>query len=140
MALPLRSALRSAGRYVIKNPMSMVSVARHALNLRVAVPLDALRWFIEHTPPGKKSPTDVTIAARPPAVHFGATLDLMGSKLRVSAAIKVDELRIDPDERILQRLTPVVNVSALKTEGDFLIVALRATPAGFPRALSAARG
>ena len=42
--------------------------------------------------------------------------------------------------RMLQRLTPVVNVSALKTEGDFLIVALRATPAGFPRALSAARG
>ena len=41
--------------------------------------------------------------------------------------------------RMLQRLTPVVNVSALKTEGDFLIVALRATPAGFPRALAAAR-
>ena len=214
MALPLRSALRSAGRYVIKNPMSMVSLARHALALRVAVPLDALRWFVEHTPPGKKSPTDVTIAARPPAVHFGATVELMGSRLRVSAAIKVDELRIDPDElrlqlrlsnvemkvldksetpisgliksgaldlskpgnlanfmpkkppalidarddvivldlmrvpkiannlrlrKMLQRLTPVVNVSALKTEGDFLIVALRASPAGLPRALSAAR-
>jgi hypothetical protein len=40
---------------------------------------------------------------------------------------------------VLQRLTPVMNVSALKTEGDYLIVALRATPAGFPRALAAAR-
>jgi hypothetical protein len=214
MALPLRNALRSAGRYVFRNPMSMFSVARHALGLRVAVPLDALRWFVENTPPGKKSPTDVTISARPPAVHFGATLELMGSKLRVSAAIKVDELRIDPEElrltlrlssvemkvldksetpisgliksgaldlskpgnlanfmpkkppalidarddlivldlmripkiannlrlrKMLQRLTPVVNVSALKTDGDFLIVALRATPAGFPRALAAAR-
>ncbi len=214
MALPLRSALRSASRYVLKNPVSVFNVARHALNLRLAIPLDALRWFVENTPPGKKSPTDVTINAAPPAVHFGATMELMGSKLRVSAAIRVEELRIDPDEmrlmlrlsnvemkvldrsetpisgliksgaldlskpgnlanfmpkkppalvearddvlvldlmrvpklannlrlrKMLQRLTPVMNVAALKTEGDFLIVALRATPTGFPRALSAAR-
>lgn len=214
MALPLRSALRSASRYVLKNPVSVFNLARHALNLRLAIPLDALRWFVENTPPGKKSPTDVTINAAPPAVHFGATVELMGSKLRVSAAIRVEELRVDPDElrlmlrlssvqmkvldrsetpisgliksgaldlskpgnlanfmpkkplalvearddylvldlmrvpklannlrlrKMLQRLTPVVNVAALKTEGDFLIVALRATPTGFPRALSAAR-
>jgi hypothetical protein len=214
MALPLRSALRSAARHVVRNPLSVLNVARHALNLRLAIPLDALRWFVEHTPPGKKSPTDVTINAVPPAVHFGATLELMGSKLRASAAIKVEELRVDPDElrlmlrlsnvemkvldrsetpisgliksgaldlskpgnlvnfmpkkpaalieakddllvldlmrvpklannlrlrKLLQRLTPVMNVSALKTEGDYLIVALRATPAGFPRALAAAR-
>lgn len=214
MALPLRSALRSASRYVLKNPVSLFNVARHALGLRVAIPLDALRWFVENTPPGKKSPTDVTINAAPPAVHFGATVELMGSKLRVGAEIKVEELRVDPDElrlmlrlanvqmkvldrsetpiagliksgaldlskpgnlanfmpkkpaalvearddyliidlmrvpklannlrlrKMLQRLTPVVNVAALKTEGDFLIVALRATPTGFPRALAAAR-
>ena len=214
MALPIRSALRSASRYVLKNPVSVLNVARHALGLKLAVPLDALRWFVEHTPPGKSSPTDVTISAMPPAVHIGATLELMGSRLRVGAAIKVDELRIEPEElrlqlrlssvemtvldksetpisgliksgaldlskpgnlanfmpkkppalidahddvlvldlmrvpklannlrlrRMLQRLTPVMNVAALKTEGDFLIVALRATPAGFPRALAAAR-
>jgi hypothetical protein len=214
MALPLRSALRSAGRYVVKNPVAMFNVARHALGLRLAIPLDALRWLVDNTPPGKKSPTDVTIAAVPPAVHFGATVDLMGSKLRVSGAVKVEELRVEPDElrlmlrlsnvemkvldrsetpisgliksgaldlskpgnlvnfmpkkplaliearddtvvldlmrvpklannlrlrKALQRLTPVMNVAALKTEGDFLIVALRATPGGFPRALAAAR-
>ena len=38
---------------------------------------------------------------------------------------------------LLGRLTPVVNVSALKTDGDFLIVAFKATPLGIPRALSA---
>jgi hypothetical protein len=214
MALPLRSALRSASRYVVKNPVALFNVARHALSMRIAVPLDALRWFVENTPPGKKSPTDVTINAVPPAVHFGATIELMGSKLRVNAAIKVEELRIEPEElrlmlrlsdvqmkvldrsetpisgliksgaldlskpgnlanfmpkkppalvearddiivldlmrvpklannlrlrKVLQRLTPVMNVAALKTEGDFLIVALRATPGGFPRALAAAR-
>src|SRR5436190_8389616 len=108
MALPLRSALRSASRYVVKNPVALFNVARHALNMRIAVPLDALRWFIEHTPPGKKSPTDVTINAVPPAVHFGATVELMGSKLRVSAAIRVEELRVDADElRLMLRLSEV---------------------------------
>jgi hypothetical protein len=212
MALPLQKALRSAGRFVVKNPLSVLQVARHAASLRVAVPLEALRWFVANTPPSKKSPTDVSITAQPPAIHVGATIELMGSKLRASGAVRVEELRIDADEmrltlrlshvemrvldgaetpisgliksgaldltkpgnlvnfmpkkppalidahddlivldlmrmpkmgnnlmlrRVLQRLTPVLNVSALKTEGDFLIVALRATPQGFPRALAA---
>jgi hypothetical protein len=214
MALPIRSALRSASRYVVRNPFHLLKVARHAANLQVAIPLDALRWFVANTPPGRRSPTDVVVTARPPAVHMAATLDLMGTKLRASAAIKVDELRIHPEElrlqlrlseveikvldrsetpiagliksgaldlskpgnlanfmpkrpaalidahddvivldlmkmpkvannfklrKVLERLTPVINVSALRTDDDFLIVALRATPMGFPRALTAAR-
>jgi hypothetical protein len=212
MALPLQKALRSVGRFVVSNPMSVLKVARHAASLRLAVPLDAIRWFVENTPPSKKSPTDVSITAQPPAIHLGATIELMGSKLRASAAVAVEELRIDEDEmrltlrmsrvemrvldksetpiagliksgaldltkpgnlvnfmpkkppalidarddllvldlmkvprlgnnltvrKVLARLTPVLNVSALATEGDFLIVQLRATPYGFPRALAA---
>lgn len=214
MALPIRSALRSAGRYVMRNPTSLLRVARHAASLRVAVPLDALRWVIANTPPSKKAPQDVAITARPPAIHVAATVELMGSKVRASTAVTVEELRIHPDElhlrlrmsdtdmkmldrsetpiaglirsgaldlskpgnlakfmpkkppalveahddilvldlmqipslannfrlrRVLQRLTPVVNIAALKTEGDFLILGLRANPAGVPRALAAAR-
>lgn len=214
MALPIRSALRSAGRYVARHPLSVVRMARHAANLRVAVPLDAIRWVVTHTPPGKSTPTDVTIAARPPAINLGATVELMGTKLRASASIFVEELRVGTDEirttlrladvdmkvlgnsdspiggllksgaldlskpgnlvnfmpqkppvlvdaqddilvldlmkvpklannerlrRILGTLTPVIGVSALRTDGDYLILALRATPTGVPRALSAAR-
>lgn len=214
MALPLRAALRSAGRFVARNPVTVIKMARHALGLRVAVPLDALRWFIINTPPSKKAPTDVSITARPPAISVGASIDLMDTPVRASASIKIEELRIGPDEmrvtlrlsdvdmkllsdsqtpvagliksgaldlskpgnlvnfmpkrppvlleahddvivldlmknpkiagndrmrRVLSTLTPVVNVSALKTEGDFLILALRATPLGFPRALNAVR-
>jgi hypothetical protein len=40
---------------------------------------------------------------------------------------------------ILGTLTPVVQVAGLSTEGDFLIVQLRASPFGLPRALNAAR-
>ena len=192
----------------------MVQMARHALGLRVAVPLDALRWFIANTPPGKRSPTDVTITARPPSVHVGATVDLMGTKVRASASIRVEEMRIRPEEmrvslrladvemqvlgdssspvagllrsgaldlskpgnlvnfmpkkpdvlieakddrvvidlmknpkiaandkvyKLLSTLTPVIGVNALKTEGDFLIVALRASPWGVAQAINAVR-
>jgi hypothetical protein len=40
---------------------------------------------------------------------------------------------------LLGTLTPVVQVSGLSTEGDFLILQLRASPFGLPRALNAAR-
>lgn len=198
----------------MRNPMSLLKVARHAAGLQVAVPLDALRWFLANTPPSRKAPQDVIITARPPAIHVAATIDLMGSKVRASTAVTVDELRVHPDElrlqlrmadtdmkvldrsetpvaglirsgaldlskpgnlakfmpqkppalveahddilvldlmqvpalannfklrRVLQRLTPVVNIAALKTDGDFLILGLRANPAGVPRALAAAR-
>jgi hypothetical protein len=214
MALPLRSAIRSAGRFALRNPLTMASMARHALSLRIPVPLAALRWFVSNTPPGKKSPTDVTITAQPPGIAVGANVDLMGTKVRASAVVAVDEMRIDDHEmrlairltnvdlqllgksdtpvaaliksgaldlskpgnlvnfmpnrppalvsahdeeividlmripkfakngrfkKILGTVTPVVNVVAIRTEGDMLLVALRATPFGFSRALAAAR-
>lgn len=214
MALPLRAALRSAGRFIAKNPTTMLSMARHALGLRVAVPLDALRWFIANTPPSQKAPQDVTITPRPPAIGIGATVDLMGTTVRAGASIRIDQIEVGDEKLrvtlrisdvtmkvlgesftpvagliksgaldlskpgnlvkfmpkkppvlveahddvvvldlmqnpkiaandrvrgILGTLTPVVQVSGLSTEGDFLIVQLRASPFGLPRALNAAR-
>jgi hypothetical protein len=214
MALPIRAALRSAGRFVVKNPAAMFNIARHALGMKIAVPLDALRWFIANSPPGTKAPQDVTVMARPPAITVGASVDLMGTPVRASASIKIDELRLGPDQlrvkvklsnvdlkllgesftpvaallksgaldlsrpgnlakfmpkrpdvlveaqddyivldlmknprirqndkvrRVLETLTPVVNVTSLETRDDMLLIGLRATPLGFPRALNAAR-
>tara|TARA_R110002096_G_scaffold16898_12_gene58122 strand:+ start:67272 stop:67919 length:648 start_codon:yes stop_codon:yes gene_type:complete len=212
MALPIRSALRSAGRFMVRNPLSVLTVAKHAMSMRVAIPLDALRWVVANTPPGKKAPTDIAITARPPAIQMGATIEMMGTKLRASTTITVEELRVFPEEmtvrlrltdtdmkvldrsetpiaglirsgaldlskpgnlvkfmpqkpallaeakddilvldlmqvpklannfrlrKVLQRITPVMNVSALGTDGDYLVVSLKATPGGLPRALSA---
>jgi len=214
MALPLRAALRSAGRFMVKNPTAMLSMARHALGMRIAVPLDAVRWFIANTPPSKKAPQDVTISPRPPAIGVGATVDLMGTTVRAGASIRVEKLEVsdtqfrvtlrisdvtmkvlgesftpvagliksgaldlskpgnlakfmpkrppvlaeahddiivldlmqnpkfaanDRVRGILATMTPVVNVSGLSTEGDMLILQLRASPFGIPRALNAAR-
>ena len=74
--------MRSAGRFIAKNPTTMLSMARHALGMRIAVPLDSLRWFIANTPPSQKAPQDVTITPRPPAIGIGATVDLMGTTVR----------------------------------------------------------
>jgi hypothetical protein len=214
MALPIRAALRSASRFVVRNPVAMFNIARHALGLKVAVPLDALRWFIANTPPGKKAPQDVTVMARPPAINIGASVDLMGTPVRASASIRIEELQVAPEQlrvkvklanvdlkllgesftpvagliksgaldlskpgnlakfmpkrpdvlveaqddyivldlmknpkirqndrvrRVLETLTPVVNVTSIETDGDMLLIGLRATPLGFPRALNAAR-
>jgi len=199
---------------MVKNPTTMLSMARHALGMRVAVPLDSLRWFIANTPPSKKAPQDVTITPRPPAIGLGATVDLMGTTVRAGASIRVDKLEVNDrsfkvtlrlsdvtmkvlgesftpvagliksgaldlskpgnlakfmpkkspvlveahddvivldlmqnpkfaaNERVravLGTLTPVVQVSGLSTEGDFLVLQLRASPFGLPRALNAAR-
>ena len=211
MRLPIRAALSSAGRYALRNPMSVLRVARHAISMRIAVPLDALRWFVANAPASRKAPTDVEIAADPPAIRVGATIDLMGSKLRASTAVSVVELRVDADSalvtlqlrdtnlemqdesktpisglirsgaldlskpgnlvkfmpkrppalvearddvivvdllrvpklaanatlrRVLERVTPVMRVDAINTEGDFLLLALRPTPSGVVRALN----
>ena len=199
---------------MVKNPTTMLSMARHALGMRIAVPLDSLRWFIANTPPSKKAPQDITITPRPPAIGIGATIDLMGTTVRAGASIRIDQIEVsdtkfkvtlrlndvtmkvlgesftpvagliksgaldlskpgnlakfmpkkpamlveahddvividlmqnpkfaenDKVRGLLGTLTPVVQVSGLSTEGDFLILQLRASPFGIPRAISAAR-
>jgi hypothetical protein len=196
------------------NPTTVLSMARHALGMRIAIPLDAVRWFIANTPPSRKAPQDVTVMARPPAIAVGATIDLMGTTVRANASIKIEQLEVAPEQlkvrvrlqnvdlkvlgeaatpvaaliksgaldlskpgnllkfapkkpdvlveanddimvidimknpkvrqnakvrRVLETLTPVVNVVGISTDCDFLVLQLRATPLGFPRALNAAR-
>ena len=192
----------------------MLSMARHALGMRMAVPLDAIRWFIANTPPSRKAPQDVTIGSKPPAISVGATVDLMGTTVRAGAAIRVDRIEIgeetfkvalrigdvtmkvlgdsatpvagliksgaldlskpgnlakfmpkrpavlveahddvvvldlmqnpkfaanDRVRKLLGTVTPVLQVSSMSTEGDFLVLQLKASPFGLPRAFNAAR-
>src|SRR5258707_1034867 len=108
MALPLRAALRSAGRFMVKNPTTMLSMARHALGMRIAVPLDSLRWFLANTPPSKKAPQDITITPRPPAIGLGATIDLMGTTVRAGASIRIEKIEVsDHAFKVTLRLSDV---------------------------------
>ncbi len=107
MPSPL-AALRAGFDYLKRNPTEIINVARHAAGFRAVVPLDVLRWFVANSPPNKKAPQDVVIGEKPPAITFGATLDLMGTKVRANAAIRIDELRLSPEElRVSVRLSDV---------------------------------
>ena len=69
MLPPLSCAPLGRSLHLLKNPTTMLHMARHAPLMRIAIPLDAVRaWFIANTPPSKKAPQDITITLRPPAI------------------------------------------------------------------------
>jgi hypothetical protein len=98
MKLSPRAMIRAAVGYVRKNPDEVVRAAVNATGLRVGVPLATLRWFAGQIQ-GKKAPKDVEITSAPPALRFSAVVDAMGTPVRASAAIKIDEVTIS-DEAI----------------------------------------
>lgn len=93
--------------YLMRHPEELVRLIKNGFLLRVGLPLDALRWFASKAQ-GKKAPKDVQIEAVPPGVRVGATLDLMGSVVRASAIIYVEDIRLNSQEvRIELRLADV---------------------------------
>jgi hypothetical protein len=123
MPSPL-AVLRAGFDYLKRNPTELITVARHAAGFRAVVPLDALRWFVANSPPNKKAPQDVVIGEKPPSITFGATIDLMGTKVRANAAIRIDELRLSPEElRISVRLSDV-KMEVIGAGGDSPVAAL----------------
>ncbi len=89
--------LRAAARYVRDNPRALVKAAVDAKSLRFGVPIAALRWAVAQGRPSKKAPKDIEIGASPPAIRFGATVDAMGTPVRASGAIRVDEVSVSAD-------------------------------------------
>jgi hypothetical protein len=103
-----RALLEAAVGYVRKNPDEILKAAVNAAGLRFGIPLAALRYLTTQLPAGKKAPTDIEIGSAPPALRLSASVDAMGTPLRATAAIKIDEIEIAPDTlRIGVRLSDV---------------------------------
>jgi len=103
-----REILSAAARYVRNNPEVLVKAAIDAATLRFGIPVAALRWAASQGKGGKKAPQDVQIDTSPPALRLGATVDAMGTPLRASAAIRIDEVTLGADTlRIGVRLNEV---------------------------------
>lgn len=92
-----RAIFEAALGYVRRNPDELVRAAVNASGLRFGVPLAALRWAVTQLPEGKRTPKDIEISSTPPALRLGATIDAMGTAIRASAAIRVDEIAISED-------------------------------------------
>jgi hypothetical protein len=88
-----RAMIKAAVGYVRKNPDEVVRAAANATVLRFGVPLASLRWFAGQIR-GKRAPKEVEISSAPPALRLSAIVDAMGTPVRASAAIKIDEILI----------------------------------------------
>src|SRR5215510_16378034 len=93
MKLSPRAMIRAAVGYVRKNPEEVVRAAVNATGLRFGVPIATLRWFAGQLG-GSKAPKEVEISSAPPALRLSAVVDAMGTPVRASAAIKIDEVTI----------------------------------------------
>ncbi|MCL2776897.1 MAG: hypothetical protein FWD73_02755 [Polyangiaceae bacterium] len=108
--------IKAAVGYVRKNPDEVVRAAANATALRFGVPLASLRWFAGQIR-GRKAPKEVEISSAPPALRLSAIVDAMGTPVRASAAIRVDEIEIsDSAVRVGVRLRDVK--LALVAESD----------------------
>ena len=106
----IRRATRTAAHYLRYHPTTIVVFGRHALGQRIAIPLDVLRWGLDHLLRGPMAPEAMTLSARPPALAFDATLALMGNnRLHVGASLTVDGLDLGP-----QRLKVALRVHELE--------------------------
>jgi hypothetical protein len=92
-----RQLLRAAALYVRNNPRALVKAASDATSLRFGVPIVALRWAAGQLGPSKKAPQDVEVDTSPPALRFGATLDAMGTPVRATGALRIDEITLTAD-------------------------------------------
>lgn len=117
-----RALLSAAVGYVRKNPDEVVRAAVNAATLRFGIPIAALR-FLAAQATGRKAPKDIEIGASPPALRLGATVDAMGTNVRASASIRIDEISITSDSiRVGVRLNEVK--LALVGESDAPIATL----------------
>jgi hypothetical protein len=117
-----RALLSAAVGYVRKNPDEVVRAAVNAATLRFGVPIAALR-FLAAQATGRKAPKDIEIGASPPALRLAATVDAMGTAVRASASIRIDEISITADSiRVGIRLADVK--LALVGESDAPIATL----------------
>lgn len=95
--LDKQQAFEAVRQYLMQHPEEVVRVLKNLFLLRVGLPLDALRWVAAKAT-GRNAPKDVQIEAVPPGIRVGASLDLMGTKIRASAVIFIEEVRLSTEE------------------------------------------
>ncbi len=94
--LDARTLVNAAVDYLRRNPDELVKAAINAAGLRFGVPLAALRFLSSQATLPKKAPRDIDIGSAPPAIRVSLSIDAMGTPVRASAAIRVDEIDLSP--------------------------------------------
>jgi hypothetical protein len=108
-----REGLRAGFDYLRRHPGVILTTARNAAGLRLTVPIEALRWLVEHMPPSKKAPRDVALGTAPPALSVAATSELMGNAFRAGADVTVEDVRASTDELVVTLRVDNLSLKAL---------------------------
>lgn len=116
--------LAAVGRYLAQHPDELTRIARNAAARKVGVPLAALRWLVTRGK-GRRLPTDVVVEAVPPGIRLGATLELMGAKLRASSVVFVEGVRLSSDELRFELRFSEAEVSLLDQSSSPLAALIR---------------
>lgn len=98
MLINPKDALLSAARYLQQNPETLKRVARNARDYKVTIPLDALRYVARRAEGKKNAPREVVVEATPPGLTIGGLLQVMGTSLRFSATIGIDDVNVSKQE------------------------------------------
>ncbi len=100
--------------YVRRNPEEIVRAVVNAGSLRFGVPLAAIRYFAEEAlsktgkDGKKKGPKELQIAAQPPGLKITAVVDAMGTSIRASLVVRVEQVHLSPETmRVALRLKDV---------------------------------
>lgn len=91
------SALQAFGQYVKKNPSEVSRAVRSAFGLRFGLPIDALRWLAEKGAEGG-GVDGLQIDPVPPGIRFGANVEQMGTKIRASAILYIERVKVTGEE------------------------------------------
>jgi hypothetical protein len=110
-----KELLRTAGNYLRAHPEEIWRAVKGAAGLRFGLPMDALRYLVQEFATGEKAPKDVVIEAAPPGIRASLTVTAMGTPLRVSLIVYVEEIDVTMESmRFVLRLENLT----LKVLGD----------------------
>ncbi len=92
-----RDIINAARDYLRGHPEEIARIVRSSFGLRFGLPLAAFRWLIENLLKNSDS-LDPEIVAHPPGLGVAATIDKMDTKIRFSAIIYIQNIRVSADE------------------------------------------
>lgn len=115
MLIDPKDALRTAGRYLQQNPDVLRKLATNARDFKLTIPLDAFRYVAKKAEGKKNAPRDVVVEATPPGLTVRGLVAVMGTTLKFSATIRVDDVSVTQQEVRFQVKLSDVKVGV---EGD----------------------
>lgn len=118
--------LRTIGSYFVEHPEELLRIARNAASLKFGVPLAAVRWLVSRaSSSARRAPSDLVLEAVPPGIRVGATLELMGARVRASGVIFVEGVQLGTAQLRLELRLADVSLTLLNDSESPLAALIR---------------